>query len=292
MASTQDTATTDKLHTLDANAIRAKGLPFPEYFSALAAGYARQTGNATRNMFAAHLAEITGRHPIVPGSRIHDNAAGPGTATSVLVKAIPSDVAADVDFLVTDNSPAMVAAARESFPTLAVREMDACRLDVPDGHFSHSVSNFSIFALADPLASLRETRRTLREGGLAAVLSWRSFGVGNVVWAAQKLVRPDSTPMVIPREELMMEGVLEELVVEAGFERAEVTVTSKRLVVEGPDLDGLHAFFLSDFTKPARVGWSEEDVAQWPGAIERAVQAEIAAHGGVLFESWVVLAKK
>jgi ubiquinone/menaquinone biosynthesis C-methylase UbiE len=277
--------------TQDADAPRSKGVPFREYFSALASTYAKQTGNSTRNMFAVSLGDITAALPIMSGSRIHDNAAGPGTATSVLISSLPATLSS-VEILITDDNPAMVAAAREAFPTIQVQQMDSLSLGLPDNHFSHSILNFSIFTMADPVQCLQEMRRTLQEGGVAALLTWRRFGAGEVARAAQKLVRPDLPPMAIPHEEFMTEGVLAELTVEAGFEEGDVTVSSKKVVVEGKDLDGLREFFLGDHTKPARSGWSEEEVARWPEAVDRTVQAEIAAHGGVLFESWVVLAKK
>jgi ubiquinone/menaquinone biosynthesis C-methylase UbiE len=243
-------------------------------------------------MFAASFDHFTAALPITPGSRIHDNAAGPGTAASVLIHRIPPDTLSTIDILVTDSNPAMAAAAREAFPSIPVREMDSLKLDLPDGHFSHSILNFSIFTMTDPLKCLQETHRTLKDGGLAAVLTWRRFGAGEVIRAAQRMVRPDLPPMAIPREEFIAEGVLAEMVFRAGFKDENVAVSSRKVVVKGDDLDGLRGFFLGDHARPARSGWSEEQEARWPELVDRAVQAEIAAHGGVLFESWVTLAKK
>jgi hypothetical protein len=82
------------------------------------------------------------------------------------------------------------------------------------------------------------------------------------------------------------------MVFRAGFKEENVAESSRKVVVKGENLHGLREFFLADHAKPARSGWSEEQEARWPELVDRAVQAEIAAHGGVPFESWVVLAKK
>ena len=287
-------AATQKAQKVSKSAAESvSGLPFPEYFSALAAKYSQQTGNSTRDSFAASLEDIVALAPINKTSVIHDNAAGPGTATSVLVDNIS---AVDLPrILITDNVPAMVAGARDSFgsiPTITAVEMDSLKLDFLDSHFTHSILNFSIFTMAEPLKCLQETYRTLRDGGVAALLTWRRFGAGEVIHAAQRLVRPDLMPMAIPNKEFMCEGVLAEMVVKAGFSEEKVKVLEKKVVVKGQDLEGLKGFFLSDFTKPARNGWTEQEVAQWPEAIEQAVQDEISREGGVLFEVWVVLATK
>ena len=276
----------------DANALRAQGIPFPEYFSALAATYVKQTGNATRDAFAASLPDITALVPITSDSRIHDSAAGPATATSALLKAVPKGLLGAESVLVTDNNPAMVAAAREAFPTIDVREMDSEGLEVPDGAFSHSILSFSIFNMGDPLKCIQEMRRTVKEGGVAAILTWRRFGAGEVIAAAQRMVRPALPAMAIPHKEFMDEGVLEELVVKSGFDKAKVAVKSEKHVVMGENLAGVREFCLGDHSKPARSGWSQEEAARWPEVVDRAFQAEVEAHGGVLFEYWVILAKK
>jgi SAM-dependent methyltransferase len=273
------------------------GIPFPEFFAWLATNHAKLTGNSTRSLFAASLEDITALHPITPGSRIHDNAAGPGTTTSVLVERLTPDTLEEIDILVTDNAPAMIAAAREDFSalipsTVTAQEMDSLKLEFPNGHFSHSILSFSIYNMSDPLKCLQEVRRTLQDGGLAALVTFKRFGAAEVMRAAQKMVRPDLPPMFVPREEFMQEGVLADLAVEAGFDREKMSMSSRRVVVAGEDLDNLRSFFPGLISQPARKGWTEEENARWPEVIEEAVQGEIKQYGGVLFEAWVVLARK
>ncbi|GAB1315507.1 S-adenosyl-L-methionine-dependent methyltransferase [Madurella fahalii] len=270
------------------------GIPSAKFFSSLAATYAKQTGNSTRDIFVSSLDAITSLHPITPSSRIHDNAAGPGTAASVLASTFPA--ASLPEIVITDSVPAMVSAARDAFaslsPAVTAQEMDSHALAFPDAHFTHSLLNFSVFAMADPPRCLREMHRTLRPGGVAAVLTWRRFAAGALVRAAQAMVRPDLPPMHIPHEEMMAEGVLSKLVVEAGFAEEGVQVLEKRVVVKGEDLEGLRGFLVGENMLLARKGWTEEEERRWPEVVEKVVRDEVEAEGGVLFEAWVVLARK
>ncbi|CAM1507447.1 Fc.00g070880.m01.CDS01 [Cosmosporella sp. VM-42] len=270
-------------------------LPFPEYFSALAANYARQTGNSTRSVFSASFDDFVKLLPVTKDSVIHDNAAGPGTATSVIVDRFGAGVELPKIF-VSDNVPAMVSAAKDTFaawPNITTKVLDSLNLEgIPDDHFTHSILNFSVFTFADPLKGLQEIYRTLQPGGAAALLVWKHFGAGAVIHAAQASVRPDLPRMKIPHPEFMNEGVLANLAAEAGFASSSLGVSQRNTIVSGADLDGLRGFMLGDFTRPARAGWSEEEQARWPDAVEKAVQEEVNEFGGVRFEAWVVLAKK
>ncbi|KAJ4313206.1 hypothetical protein N0V84_009532 [Fusarium piperis] len=273
----------------------SKSLPFPEFFSALAANYAQQTGNATRNAFNLLFDDFHAIKPITKDSVVHDNAAGPGTATSVLVDRLPPDDLPRI--LVTDNVPPMVQAARESFaawPTIETRVLDSLNLEgIPDDHFTHGILNFSAFTFADPLKGLQEIHRTLKAPGLAALLVWKRFGAGEVIHAAQALVRPDLPPMKVPNPQFQEDGYLQKLAAEAGFDPHKMQMSSWTVIVKGPELDdGLKKFILGDFTRPALAGWTDEEVGRWPEAVDKVIQKEIDAYGGVKFESWVVLASK
>ncbi|KAK0703215.1 hypothetical protein B0T26DRAFT_815321 [Lasiosphaeria miniovina] len=264
---------------------QAHGIPFPKYFAALAATYNAQTGNTTRSLFAAALDDITAQVPLTSTSRVHENAASPGTAASVLVDRLTPDSLPNI--LVTDWVAAMVSAARESFahvPSVTAAEMDNVKA---------GINETSIFAISNPLRCVREVRRTLAGGGgVAALLTCCRFGAGEIVRATQALVRPDLPPMAYPHPEFWQPGVLAALAVEAGFNDANVTVLEKSVVVgPRPQLDGLRGFWASDFVKTARVGWTDEEVARWPAAVKQAVWAEIDARGGVLFQAYVVLAR-
>ncbi|CZT51467.1 uncharacterized protein RSE6_12614 [Rhynchosporium secalis] len=84
----------------------------PAYFNKLSKTYALETGNATLNLFATLVSHLA---PITPNSIIHDNASGPGTATSVILANLPHGSECP-KFIATDMVPAMIDAFRSCFP--------------------------------------------------------------------------------------------------------------------------------------------------------------------------------
>jgi ubiquinone/menaquinone biosynthesis C-methylase UbiE len=287
--------------TLEDDDVLIAPAPTPKtaYFSALASSYAAQTGNSTRDLFALLLEDIECILPVAAGSKVHDNAAGPGVATSVLLSRLPAASLASTDILVTDNVPAMVTAARDLLSplltecTITVSEMDSQSLTaIPDESFTHSILNFSIFVMDEPLKCLQEIYRTTAVGGLAVLTTWKRFGVGEVVRAAQAKVRPDLPAMPIAKEIFTREGHLAGLAAEAGFEESKMKVVSRKIAVKEADLEGLRAFTLGPFMEPARKGWTTEEASRWAQAVDEALEEEAARDGGMVFESWAVLATK
>jgi len=55
--------------------------------------------------------------------------------------------------------------------------MASPKLDFPVSHFTHSIMNFSIFAIDHPHNALEEVYRTLRLGGIAVPLTLKRWAV-------------------------------------------------------------------------------------------------------------------
>lgn len=306
----------------------------PRHFTSLAESYATQTGHTTSRFFAKAIPHIQRRLPITRDSVVHDNAAGPGTVAALLLISPSSDAAQQHwggterpgRMYITDINAAMIDAARRTFDvatqerrcaasiTYGVADSSdlAASLLAPEtGSLTHSILNFSIFTLPDPVSAVREMRRTLRPptpsyyspftsnntsstpGGLAILTCWKRFGVACILHRAQSLIRPDLPPLKIPGPEFLEEGELENVCYEAGFDKSRVDVVAvEQLVTEGPDMQGLKSFMMGDLTCAARKGWTREEVGRWPQALERAVAEEVRKHGGIKFEAWVALAQK
>ncbi|RGP64841.1 methyltransferase type 11 [Fusarium longipes] len=274
---------------------QSNDLPFSSFFSAFAANYVHQTGRSTRRVFEESLGEIQTIKPINKESVVHDNAAGPGIAASVLVESLPAHELPKI--LVTDNVPPMVQGAKDSFttwPQVEAKVLDSLNLEgIPDDYFTHSILNFSVFTLAEPVKGLMEMYRTLKPDGLAVISCWKRFGVGQLVHAAQAIVRPDLPRLKMPHPEFFEQGVLEKTAVEAGFDTSEFTLLEKSIVVSGPELDdGLKKFMLGPLMGPARAGFTEEDEKKWPAAVDEVIEKEVEIHGGIRFDAWVLLARK
>jgi ubiquinone/menaquinone biosynthesis C-methylase UbiE len=266
---------------------QSKDLPFSSYFSAFAANYVQQTGRSTRRVFEESFEEIQAIKPINKDSVVHDNAAGPGIAASVILERLPSEDVPKI--LVTDNVPPMVQGAQDSFtswPQVEPKVLDSLNLEgISDGNFTHSILNFSVFTLAKPVKGLKEMHRTLEPDGLAVISCWKRFAAGQLIHAAQAVVRPDLPPL--------KQGVLEKTAAEAGFDSAKFKLLEKSIIVSGPELDdGLKKFMLGPLMAPARAGFTEEDEKKWSAAVDEVIKKEVETYGGVKFDGWVLLAQK
>ncbi|CEI67274.1 hypothetical protein FVEN_g5819 [Fusarium venenatum] len=274
---------------------QSKDLPSSSYFSAFAANYVQQTGRSTRRVFEESFEEIQASKPINKDSVVHDNAAGPGIAASVILEKLSTK---DVPkMLVTDNVPPMVQGAQDSFtswPQVESKILDSLNLEgILDDYFTHNILNFSVFTLAEPLKGLKEMHRTLKLDGLAVISCWRRFAAGQLIHAAQAIVRPDLPPLKMPHPEFLEPGVLEKTTAEAGFDSAKFKLLEKSIVVSGPELDdGLKKFILGPLMAPARAGFTEDDEKKWPEAVDEVIKKEVETYGGVKFDGWVLLAQK
>ncbi|OOQ89067.1 hypothetical protein PEBR_10488 [Penicillium brasilianum] len=274
----------------------ADAIPPAQYFTSLSRNYSRQTGNSTRALFASVVGRIT--PAITPSSVIHDNAGGVGTATSVILDNLAPTSPDDIpEVLITDNNPAMIAAASENFKEMNSRitaaEADSQDLSsIDDAKFTHSIVNFSVFLFPNALQALREIHRTLQADGVAVLLTWKRFGFGSTIHVAQSLVRPDLPPIPIPGSQFMNPGVLAELVIKAGFSEAKMQVYQDNTVRKDEDLEGMREFMLADFSRIVMKDWTEEERARWPAAVDKAIRREVEQYGGILFESWTVIAHK
>jgi hypothetical protein len=196
----------------------------------------------------------------------------------------------------------MIKAAEESLtgsplPEVENKVLDSQNLEgVPDNYFTHSIDNFSIFTFTKADDAVKETYRTLQDGGLAVITTWRRFAPMYIVHAAQRKIRPDvpeSALMPTPSPQFYEEGVLAKLVSECGFDKDNITVADKVLLVnEEENLAGLTALMSGPFMARARTGYSDEETAKWPEAVSQSVKEEVEKYGGVRFEAYILLATK
>ena len=272
-------------------------LPLPSYFSHLAKSYNRSTANTTLDVFADILASQvqTSDNPIDGNSVVHDNAAGPGVATAGIYATLaPSSIPKEI--LISDNNDGMVSGARDSFnsPNISYKNLDAHDLSsLADNYFTHSITNFSIFTFAKAETAMSEVYRTLRPGGTAVVTSWRRFAVLPIVHEVQKRLRPDLPLMPVPGPRFFEEGQLETVLTTAGFERENIRSLERDILVKEEDaIAGLKEFMSGGFMDRAREGYTKDDIAKWGEILEKVVEDEIAAYGGISFQCFIAIATK
>jgi ubiquinone/menaquinone biosynthesis C-methylase UbiE len=99
------------------------------------------------------------------GIRVLDLCCGPGYVAARALRrgALPTGV---------DFSSAMIALAKQHYPSIDFQEGDAEQLRFPDGTFDAVVVNFGLHHLAQPQRAMTEAARVLRPGGRVACNVW------------------------------------------------------------------------------------------------------------------------
>ncbi|WP_395726933.1 class I SAM-dependent methyltransferase [Nakamurella sp.] len=115
--------------------------------------------------------ELTALMSLSPGWRALDVGCGPGALTARLVDRLGAGSVAAVD-----PSAPFVAAARERFPDLDVRQGAAEALPWPDDSFDVVAASLVVHFMRDPVAGLREMGRVARPGGTVAATVWDHAG--------------------------------------------------------------------------------------------------------------------
>ena len=137
-------------------------------FEVAADAYDRFMGRWS-SILAPRFAAFAG---VSAGQRVLDVGCGPGALTSELVAQL-----GEARVAAADPSPPFVAAARQRFPGVDVREASAESLPFADGEFDAALAQLVVHFMADPVSGLREMARAVRRGGTVAACVW-DFGGG------------------------------------------------------------------------------------------------------------------
>ncbi|HEY5882845.1 MAG TPA: class I SAM-dependent methyltransferase [Nakamurella sp.] len=109
--------------------------------------------------------------PLSAGQSALDVGCGPGALTARLVDRLGAP-----NVCALDPSAPFVAAARERFPGLDVRQGRAEELPWPAGSFDVAAASLVVHFMRDPVAGLREMGRVVRAGGTVAATVWDHAG--------------------------------------------------------------------------------------------------------------------
>ncbi|HEX4473128.1 MAG TPA: methyltransferase domain-containing protein [Nocardioides sp.] len=124
------------------------------------------------------------------GDRVLDVGCGPGVLTGPLVARCGAEHVAAVD-----PSSSFVAATRDLYPEVDVREAGAESLPFDDDTFDAVLAQLVVHFMADPVAGLREMGRVSRPGGTLAASVW-DFGSGtaplSLFWRAAGELDPSA----------------------------------------------------------------------------------------------------
>jgi ubiquinone/menaquinone biosynthesis C-methylase UbiE len=120
--------------------------------------------------------------------QVVDVGCGPGVLTAVLVDRYGVPAVAAID-----PSASFVAATRERFPGMEVRQGTAEALPYDDATFDAALAQLVVHFMTDPVAGLRDMGRVTREGGVVAACVWDHAGGGSplsLFWSAAQDVDP------------------------------------------------------------------------------------------------------
>jgi SAM-dependent methyltransferase len=233
-----------------------------------------------------------------PGHTILELAAGPGD-TGLLAAEL---VAPGGRVLLTDVAEAMVAAAARRARELGIRNaearvMPAEWLDLPAASVDGVLCRFGYMLLADPGASLRETRRVLRRGGRVALAAWTSaqenpwlssIGVSLVERGLAERPGPDDPGPFAFGEP----GRIEALLDEAGFDDVLVETIDLTFRFASTDAHFEQQRALGTRLNEQLAGLSPAEHTELRDAIDARLAPWVAADGSVELpgRTWVAVA--
>jgi SAM-dependent methyltransferase len=171
----------------------------------------------------ADFAEVAG------GQRVLDCGCGPGALTAELVRR-GAEVAA------ADPSAQFVAAMRERYPDVDVREAGAEELPFEGASFDAALAQLVVHFMEDPVRGLSEMARVTRDGGVVAACVWDLTGGRAPItpfWDAARELDPNVTGET--QRAGAGEGKLPELFAQAGL--TEIEETALPVHVEHPTFD-------------------------------------------------------
>ena len=178
--------------------------------------------------------------PFSEATGILDDGCGPGSIMARLIQDHGAQLPQDCQLLCTDFSAGMLkqvekqkfaAAADSPWTRLEVKLQDATNLDaVETGSKSHVTAGMVFFMTSDPLKCLTETRRVLKDGGVAAISSWDDNQWMQLMGMIT-VVRPDKQLPEIPKEWRSTSG-LEGEMKKAGFKDVEGHMVSVEMAVQ------------------------------------------------------------
>ena len=161
-----------------------------------------------------------------PGDLILDVASGTGEPALTLAQQNP-----EVTVVGVDAAPAMATVAQgkvdaQGLTNISFTSMAAEMLDFPDACFDKILCRFGVMLFADPLQGLREMHRVLKPGGRVALAVWSTEETMTTMhWAQQVLadkLPEDLHPPLKKATSLAPDGVLDDLILDAGFNEYEI----------------------------------------------------------------------
>lgn len=204
---------------------------------------------------------------LAPGKDLIDCGCGPGSITLGLAEAVSPGNVVGIDIEPRQLEVARAAAAQRGLGNARFEQASIYEIPAPDASFDVAVAHFVIEHVSDPPRALREMRRVLRPGGIAAIKDpyYPAF-----------VFRP-RTPEIALFEELMARwqkhnhasptyaADLRSHLLAVGFSRTQASGGTEQAAGSGEDATVLHMILENQVTEAAfretvvNEGWATED---------------------------------
>jgi SAM-dependent methyltransferase len=185
-------------------------------FEVAAEAYDRFMGRYSTPL-APELADFA---QVSDGQSVLDVGCGPGALTAELVRRVGAPAVSAID-----PSEQFVAAARQRFPEVTIRNSTAEDLPFASDSFHAALAQLVVHFMGDPVGGLREMARVTLDGGVVAACVWDHAGAHGPLSTFWSIAR-EREPDVEDESELAgtREGHLAELFDAAGLRDVEEDV--------------------------------------------------------------------
>jgi ubiquinone/menaquinone biosynthesis C-methylase UbiE len=244
----------------------------------------RRTASSELGFLIPHLS---------PGMSVLDCGCGPGSITAGLAELVAPGEVVGLDIEERQLEAARALARERSLDNLRFVQGSVYDLPFPDASFDVAVAHFVLEHVSDPLRSLREIRRVLRPGGIAAIKD-PYYPAFTFRPQTVELLRFNELGEKVRAHNGASQTYAADLrayLLEAGFERTEATAGV--VTLGGAEEPGwiLQTMLQNQVREPAfretvlQQGWATEDELETISAAAPALAARPDLFGFVVFVS-------
>jgi ubiquinone/menaquinone biosynthesis C-methylase UbiE len=265
------------------------------FFNGFAQNYIKMSGGVTRTIGLHALSVMP---PITSESVVHDNACGPGILTLDILAAAASAGTEPPTIHATDFADGMVNALQstidsEGLKTVTARVMDGSDLSpFADEMFTHSLTNFGVFAFPDAIAGVKHIHRTLQPSGTALLTTWKSPGNFHFIHEVQKVIQPEKPLSFFLDPCWQLESKLWDILEAGGFQHDKIRITENTAELRFTDVEEGVQLFSNPFWDKTKEGLTEKQRKMWDELVREKVQGLHDRNEAVSMVAHVAVAQK